>query len=253
MKARGVVCGNFEPDEGEPTYCSNLDIASLRSSLALAIQKKWSVGALDISVAFLNAHLPIGHKRVVVRPPSLMVQYGLVAPNELWVAHRAIYGLRSSPKAWADHSDETLAQITFATEAEGELHLVQSYADPAVWSIVDNEGNVHGYMLSYVDDFLFAAPPHIIKALQDKIASIWKVSIQQTISQQSPGTLRYLSIDVTFDSEGRISLGQTVIAGSSWRSGGWTSARAPTASTWRRKRLRTTPSRRSWARTRNHC
>ena len=208
MRARGVVCGNFEPDGGEPTYCSNLDIASLRATLALATKRKWSVGALDISVAFLNANLPIGHKRVVVRPPALMVQYGLVAPNELWVAHKAIYGLRSSPKAWSDHRDQTLAELTFETKATGELKLVQSYADPAVWTIVDDNGEIHGYMLSYVDDFLFVGNDDVIAALQGKIASIWKVSVQETISQKTPGTLRYLSIDVTIDKKGTTSLSQ---------------------------------------------
>ena len=222
-KARGVVCGNFEPDGGEPTYCSNLDIASLRATLALATQKKWALGALDISTAFLNASLPIGHKRVVVRPPALFVQYGLVAPNELWVAHKAVYGLRVSPKAWSDHRDETLAETSFTVQgasggtvadaAPVTLHLVQSYADPAVWTIVDDEGETYGHMLSYVDDFLIASTPEVISALQAKIASIWKISLQDIISQDSPGTLRYLSIDVTVDASGKTSLSQAGYCG----------------------------------------
>ena len=101
-RARGVVCGNYEPDGGLNTYCSNLDVASLRSALAIGTAKGWSVGALDISVAFLNADLPLEQKRVVVRPPAVMVKYGLVDPKELWVAEKAIYGLRVSPKAWSD-------------------------------------------------------------------------------------------------------------------------------------------------------
>ena len=181
-KARGVVCGNFEPDGGEPTYSSTLDIASLRATVALAAKKGWALGALDISVAFLNAYLPIGHKKVVVRPPSLMVQYGLVAANELWVAEKAIYGLRSSPKAWADHRDKTLSEMTFTVEGLGELKLIQSYADPAVWTIVDENGEVHGHLLSYVDDFFFASTPTVISALQAKIANTWEVSFQDTIS-----------------------------------------------------------------------
>ena len=73
---------------------------------------------------------------------------------------------------------------------------------------MDDEGNTHGHMLSYVDDFLIASTPEIISALQAKIASIWKISLQNTISQDSPGTLRYLSIHVTIDASGKTSLSQ---------------------------------------------
>ena len=72
-KARGCACGNFEADTGESFYTSNVDIASLRAVLALAAARAWEVGALDIAAAFLNAHLPIDHKKVIVRPPAIFV------------------------------------------------------------------------------------------------------------------------------------------------------------------------------------
>ena len=74
------------------------------------------MGALDISTAFLNADLPLEQKRVVVRPPAVMVKYGLVDPNELWVAEKAIYGLRVSPKAWSDYRDDVLSKMEFPTK-----------------------------------------------------------------------------------------------------------------------------------------
>ena len=199
-KARGVVCGNFEPDTGEPTYCSNLDIASLRSTLAIGRKKGWSIGALDVSTAFLNANLPVGHKRVVVRPPAVMVRYGLVPPHELWVANKAVYGLRTSPKAWGDYRDEKLRVVEFLSGGV-KYKLEQSYADPAVWSILEADADsenfkVHGYLLSYVDDFLMVSESHIIRDLTKEIGKMWKVSVQPTIGNDRPGSLRYLSIDI---------------------------------------------------------
>ena len=120
---------------------------------------------MDISTAFLNADLPLVQKRVVVRPPQVMVNYGIVDPNELWVAEKAIYGLRVSPKAWSDYRDEELAKIEVKTK-KGKLRLVQSYADPAVWNIVGVDVNeVKGYLLSYVDDFLITSKSDVVDSL----------------------------------------------------------------------------------------
>ena len=78
-KARGVVCGNFEEDHGnEVTFTANLDASSFRAAVATAAHRDWSIGVLDVSTAFLNADLPIGHKKVLVRPPAIFVYYGLV-------------------------------------------------------------------------------------------------------------------------------------------------------------------------------
>ena len=95
FKARGCVCGNFEAvDPSEQTFTQNLDIASLRMALAVCAHRRWSISALDVSTAFLNAFLPVDKKRVVIRPPAIFVKFGLVPAGELWVAERAIYGMR---------------------------------------------------------------------------------------------------------------------------------------------------------------
>ena len=60
-------------------------------------------------------------------------------------------------------------------------------------------------MLSYVD-FLFASIPTVISELQAKIAD--KVSFQDTISASTPGTIKYLSLGITYDKYGKTSLGQ---------------------------------------------
>ncbi|CAK0805863.1 unnamed protein product, partial [Prorocentrum cordatum] len=178
-KCRGVVCGIFEQHgEGEQVYTSNLEVCSLRSALAVASAMRWDIGAMDVSTAFLNAHLPIEHKEVLVRPPAVMVQYGLVRPGEVWRAAKAIYGLRVSPRAWATKRDSDMKDVIVEDAQGRQLRLRQSTADGAVWSILDSAGSVCGYVLTYVDDFLIL------------------------------GVVRYLSIDIEVKIDSTITLSQ---------------------------------------------
>ncbi|CAK0867649.1 unnamed protein product [Prorocentrum cordatum] len=207
-KARGVVRGNFEDESDEPVYCSSLDIASLRASLAVACKNGWSLGVMDVSTAFLNAHLPMGHKRVVVRPPAVFVRYGLVPEGELWVAEKAIYGLRVSPKAWSDRRDADMKSLV--VDIGGEPHVLrQSTADPAVWAVVPQQGgDVVGYVLAYVDDFLMMGSDSAVIALRGQLGKLWRTSSQPIVSRSAPGTLRYLSIDIELRADGALTLGQ---------------------------------------------
>ncbi|CAK0858473.1 unnamed protein product [Prorocentrum cordatum] len=207
-KARGVARGNFEDESDEPVYCSNLDIASLRASLAVACKNGWSLGVMDVSTAFLNAHLPMGHKRVVVRPPAVFVRYGLVPEGELRVAEKAIYGLRVSPKAWSDKRDADMKSLV--VDIGGEPHVLrQSTADPAVWAVVPQQGgDVDGYVLAYVDDFLMMGSDSAVIALRDQLGKLWRTSSQPIVSRSAPGTLRHLSIDIELRADGTLTLGQ---------------------------------------------
>lgn len=208
FKARGCVCGNFEAiDPSEQTFTQNLDIASLRMALALCAHRRWSISALDVSTAFLNAFLPVDKKRVVIRPPAIFIKFGLVPAGELWVAERAIYGLRCSPKAWGDLRDAELRKLTFTVGAL-QCHLEQSAVDSSVWLVkADGVDDVLGYSLSYVDDFLFMGSEDVVKALQTSIGALWTTSSQKIISPDRPGTIRYLSIDIGIDRH-RLTLSQ---------------------------------------------
>ena len=99
---------------------------------------------------------------------------------------------------------------------KGKLRLVQSYADPAVWNIVGEDVNdVKGYLLAYVDDFLITSTSDIVDSLQKHIGEMvtssgetWKTSTQTTISAKHPGTIKYLSIDISIEQSGKTTLGQ---------------------------------------------
>ena len=76
------------------------------------------------------------------------------APGGSFGLQKTMYGLRVSPRAWAEERDRELAALVVNIGGT-DCKLVQSTADPAVWSVVEVEsGNVVGYLLSCVDDFL---------------------------------------------------------------------------------------------------
>ena len=77
--------------------------------MAIASANGWTAGMLDISTAFLNAELEDAVDGViVVRPPQILVDYGLVAPGVLWKLGKVLYGLRAGPKKWTEHRDAKL-------------------------------------------------------------------------------------------------------------------------------------------------
>ena len=91
----------------------------------------------DISTAFL--HALAASAGLVLRPPEEFY----TNPNILWRLHKAMYGLRSSPKAWQEHLAKVLT----------DLGLKRLQSEPNVYT----NGKV--YIMVYVDDLLFIGEP----------------------------------------------------------------------------------------------
>ena len=114
-KIRTVACGNFihkEEEEEDSLYAGGGDAVALRTCLIRAVQADWLAASLDIKTAFVNAMLPgegsDEEVLVILQPPRLLVKLEYVRPDEFWVAVRAIYGLRQSPKLWGSHRDSRM-------------------------------------------------------------------------------------------------------------------------------------------------
>ena len=124
------------------------------------------------------------------------------------MAEKAIYGLRVSPKAWRDKRDADMKSPV--VDIGGKPHVLrQSSADPAVWAAVPQQGgDVVGYVLAYVDDFLMTGSDSAVIALRDQLGKLWRTSSQPIVSRSAPGTLRYLSIDIELRADGTLTFGQ---------------------------------------------
>ena len=113
-KARVVVCGNFQQVQpGEETCANTPSFPMLRVLVSLASLHGWLVASWDVSTAFLYASLPEGQD-VYCHPPNV-VRLGLVQQGIVWKLKKALYGLRTSPKAWEERSEVRTAPVGYTT------------------------------------------------------------------------------------------------------------------------------------------
>ena len=92
-KARLVIRGFMQTDDGLETFSPTLKMISLRLLAALAALLAWDIHQMDVCNAFLNAKL--------TDPPVYMhcVQ-GYEQPGHVIQLNRALYGLKNSPHEW---------------------------------------------------------------------------------------------------------------------------------------------------------
>ena len=131
----------------------------------------WTAMVLDISCAFLNALLD---EKFLIRPPPVLARLGLLFPNTLWLALRAIYGLRKSPKLWEEERNKTLNNRV--------LHLstgtvIMETIETGTW-ILKSENECVGLFMMYVDDGLVVAKPELLKTLGVELKSLWALKFQ---------------------------------------------------------------------------
>ena len=172
---RLVACGNFQEDTSPhmlENSSSNPSQEVFRLLLSmLARHFGWTAMVLDISCAFLNALLD---EKVFIRPPPVLARLGLLFPNTLWLALRAIYGLRKSPKLWEEERNKTLNNRV--------LHLstgtvIMETIETGTW-ILKSENECVGLFMMYVDDGLVVAKPELLKTLGVELKSLWALKFQ---------------------------------------------------------------------------
>ena len=129
-----------EVNDNDDIYASTPIFCVLRLLLTLALTCNWIVRTGDISTAFL--HAKAGKEDLSMFPPA---EFYHPEDNIVWKLNKAIYGLRSSPKAWQNHLAETLQQ----------LGMQRLTSEPNVFKTAT--GNA--FILVYVDDLLFLGEP----------------------------------------------------------------------------------------------
>ena len=116
-KGRVVVCGNYameRENEELANAASGCDAVGIRATAAKAVERGWTMGAIDVKAAFLQAPRRTQLTRVTVgEPPSLLKAMGLTAPGERWVIRQALYGLIESPGDWGEHRDQSMRDMTW--------------------------------------------------------------------------------------------------------------------------------------------
>ena len=61
--------------------------------------------------------LPEG-KLVIVKPPDIWVQWGIVDKDTYWTLEKAVYGLRESPALWSAERDNKLGKVSYLLKVD---------------------------------------------------------------------------------------------------------------------------------------
>ena len=175
-KARVVVCGNFQQVQpGEETCANTPSFPMLRVLVTLASLHGWSVASWDVSTAFLYASLPEG-QNVYCRPPNVLVRLGLVQPGIVWKLKKALYGLRTSPKAWEEERDQKLGQLQWETP-QGRVGLVKVESANCVWMIraLDDKtcSNPLGMVIAYADDIIAVGEQEQLDGMKTELDKLY--------------------------------------------------------------------------------
>ena len=202
-KVRIVACGNYaDKKEGEDLYASGSDCISLRLALRKAVDQGWEGATADVRTAFLNAPLAgtaedDSDHLVLISPPRLLIRLGYARQDETWLAIKAMYGLRQSPKAWSDYRDSVVAQMEWEDEGR-TMSFCPLVTDPNVWKITaSGDGLIdeaRGLMLVYVDDLLILGPRELVQRCLQRISQEWELSKPEWLNELS--AVRFLGMGI---------------------------------------------------------
>ena len=162
-----MACG-FQQEHGrdyDETFAPVAHMTTIRTLLAVASIRHWSVSQLDVKNAFLNGEL---REEVYMQPPpGYSVPDGMVCR-----LRRSLYGLKQAPRAWF----ERFASVVTAAGFSASDH------DPALFVHFSARGRT--LLLLYVDDM-------IITGDDPEYIAFVKARLSEQFLMSDLGPLRY--------------------------------------------------------------
>ena len=136
QQARLVADGHLTPEPVESIYSGVVSLRNLKLVIFLGKLNHLEIWGADIGNAYLEA--PTEEKLYIVAGPE----------SEDWDRYKltfskALYGLKSSGKRWAETLHDILKDINF----------IPSRADQCIWLKKNIKLNLYEYIAVYVDDF----------------------------------------------------------------------------------------------------
>ena len=202
-KARWVICGNFETEKpDQENYSGGADATSLRVMVKKAAIENWDGLTMDVKTAFLNAELNEEEEEdyVIIKPPQMMINQGYFGPKEVFLAKKAVYGLRRSPRLWGKTRDKGLRELEIVTEDGMELRLEPLLSEPNVWKVVRTEQladpsfeELMALLMTYVDDIFMVGRKELIQLVAKKIQGLWATTTPEYVGEDP---VKFLGMDI---------------------------------------------------------
>ena len=152
-KARLVADGHLTPDPVDSIYSGVVSLKNLRITMFLAVLNKQELWGADVGNAYLEAKTK---EKLVIVAGS---EFGELKGHILYF-DKALYGLKSSGKMWAEKFKDILLDMGF----------YPTKADPCIYMRKSESKSYYEYIAVYVDDLCIVAknPQEIIKTLKEK-------------------------------------------------------------------------------------
>ncbi|KZV53534.1 hypothetical protein F511_42283 [Dorcoceras hygrometricum] len=183
-KARLVAKG-YTQQEGLDyleTFSPVAKMVTVRTLLALAAARGWSLIQLHVHNAFLHGELD--EEVYMSLPPGYSSEGGPLPPQSVCKLHKSLYGLKQASRQWFAKFSSTLLSVGFS----------QSHADNSLFIKVRD--NVFLVLLVYVDDIVIATN-------NEEAASELKSFLNNKFKLKDLGKLKYfLGIEVARSSRG---------------------------------------------------
>ena len=158
VRSRIVAKGYSEKvDDEDSVYASTPMFTTLRTLLLLQLARPgWAARLGDVSTTFLHApRSQHNEKPTYIWPPKELCP----RQDKLWRLRKAMYGLRSSPKAWQDYLPQVLQELRFK----------RVKSEPNVYTSPTR----NCYIMVYVDDLLIKGDPTTVnktfEAIQQRV------------------------------------------------------------------------------------
>eukprot|EP00435_Cladocopium_sp_Y103_P045510 s148_g13.t1 len=189
----------------------------IRAVINHGVQRNWGASVCDVRTAFLLAPRPKpeGGREVIVVPPKVMVQAGLIPASERWRVHKALYGFTSSPAHWSAHRDRTMKTFQWL---EGEWMFYLRPTEEAnlwkIWKVKATEEGCEGsaepecvgHLIVYVDDMMVWAERSVRLGFLKRLEQEWKISAPEHVDDQK--WVRFCGFELKWADENRLQVAQ---------------------------------------------
>lgn len=165
------------------TFSPVANMTTIKTLIAVAAEKAWSLTQLDISNAFLNGDL--SEEIYMTLHPGYIPKEGVILPpNPVCKLKKSLYGLKQASRQWFLKFRSTLLSLEFQ----------QSYTDLNLF--IRNIKGKYVAVLVYVDDIIITSND------DDEVATL-KTYLQRFFKFRALGPLKYfLGLEIALSSSG---------------------------------------------------